>query len=421
MNDSKYNVLHGPLGSAGQPGLLARTLREQGVKAQSFMVGPNKFGYETDDHTPVRTNSTMRQALARKLPEADILHIHAITPLFVKGRFRFPMGTDLLLAKAAGKRVIMHFRGSEVRIAEIFRERSPFHYADEDHSTWTNFPAEWQQQYIQMCRALCDEILVNDPELLSYVPGATILPRAIDIQKWSNVGLVNPSRPKIVHAPSRQGIKGTSHVLAAIETLKAEGLDFDFQLVEGLPNDEARRIYEGADIIVDQLRIGWYGVLATEAMALGKVCVSYVRSDLIHHLGDNPPIAVADPITITDVLRRLILSPQEMEHFSQRGREFCESYHSADVVALKCREIYDRVWANPRVIDIPGYLAINEYQEAQGSPPAKVAVAAKNAPGKPAGESARKRLHWYARALLQDIREGNYQRLAQRVRKRFLY
>ena len=53
-----------------------------------------------------------------------------------------------------------------------------------------------------------------------------------------------------------------------------EDLDADLELVEGLHHDEAFERYRAADIVVDQLNAGWYGLFAIEAMALGKPVVT---------------------------------------------------------------------------------------------------------------------------------------------------
>src|SRR5947199_333673 len=78
-------------------------------------------------------------------------------------------------------------------------------------------------------------------------------------------------RPLVLHAPSNRRRKGTDHVIAACEQLPV-----DLEIVEGLPHDEARRHFERADIVVDQLNAGWYGVFALEAMALGKPVLTFL-------------------------------------------------------------------------------------------------------------------------------------------------
>src|SRR5262249_9205527 len=55
----------------------------------------------------------------------------------------------------------------------------------------------------------------------------------------------------------------------------------DLEIVEGLHHDEARRRYERADIVVDQLNAGWYGLFANEAMALGKPVVTFLHEEAV--------------------------------------------------------------------------------------------------------------------------------------------
>jgi hypothetical protein len=364
VSTRRYKVLHGFQASAGQPGLIARGLREIGVDASNVIVGHNRFGYPADFHFPDTSRTTMRHVLAELGSDTDIVHIHAITPFYTPGMPTFPTGTDLLALKASGKRIVVHFRGSEVRLPSIFRAASPYNYvADDPEGLVARFPEAGQRLYIDLCRSIADELVVTDPELLSYVPGATVIPRAIDMREWGYVGLPRREHPLIVHAPSRQGVKGTRHVLAAVKALKAEGLQFDFQLVENMPQHEARKIYESCDIIVDQLRIGWYGVLATEGTALGKAVVSYIRDDLLHNFGDAPPVMVANPQTITSALRELITSPRLRAEVAERGHAFCRANHDARVVAKSCTELYEAVLSQPAGIDLRAYMTVNESQE----------------------------------------------------------
>src|SRR5438094_453806 len=78
-------------------------------------------------------------------------------------------------------------------------------------------------------------------------------------------------RPLVVHAPSNRARKGTEQLVAA-----CEGLEVDLEIVEGLHHDEAFARYAAADIVVDQLNAGWYGVFALEAMALGKPVLTFL-------------------------------------------------------------------------------------------------------------------------------------------------
>src|SRR5207244_5640513 len=136
----------------------------------------------------------------------------------------------------------------------------------------------------------------------------------------------------VVHASTHRFLKGTKFVLRAVEQLKDEGLDFDFRLIEDMPNAQALEQYRRADIIIDQLLIGWYGVLAMETMAMGKAVIAYLRDDLTGFFGRRMPLLNANPDKIRDVLRQAIKDAQLREGMGRRGRAFGEMKEDTRVV-----------------------------------------------------------------------------------------
>ena len=74
-------------------------------------------------------------------------------------------------------------------------------------------------------------------------------------------------------------MKGTHLLIRVIENLRAEGLDFNFVLIENLSHAEAIERFKEIDVLIDQLLIGWYGGLSVECMALSKVVMCYLRDD----------------------------------------------------------------------------------------------------------------------------------------------
>ena len=83
-----------------------------------------------------------------------------------------------------------------------------------------------------------------------------------------------------------------------------EQLPVELEIVEGLHHDEARRRYERADIVVDQLNAGWYGLFAIEAMALGKPVVTFLHDEAVARteeaFGTKVPIVSATAETLAD-------------------------------------------------------------------------------------------------------------------------
>jgi hypothetical protein len=211
-------------------------------------------------------------------------------------------------------------------------------------------------------QAIAHRVLVVDPELQTYVPGATVVARALDEDSWSYVGPVSQDEPLVVHAPSRRGIKGTPLVLEAVEKLRAQGLRFRFQLVEGLPHAEAKRVYEAADILVDQLHIGWYGVLAVEGMALGKAVISYVRPDLWRAAQDRPPILNATPESITQVLRTSVLDCGLRAQLAPAARAFFMRTHASRAVAAVLKDLYEAAMHDDSPPDLEAVAAFLDHQ-----------------------------------------------------------
>ncbi|MGF1543090.1 MAG: glycosyltransferase [Parvularculaceae bacterium] len=351
-------VLHGLTEAAGQPAILARALDAlPGVAAKSLQIRMPRYGRFSDFIHPVSsTMSTppMAQTLrAAATSKANVVHLHARSFFLDPKEGAFPTGADLLLLKAAGKVVIVHFRGSEARLQSKFKAASPFHYVDDDEEgTNAKHSEVAKERFIRIAKAVADAVVVVDPEIQTYIPDAEIIERAIDLNEWSVAPPVKNSRPLVVHAPSRRGVKGTASILEAVEGLKAAGVSFDFELVEGFSHSEARKVYERADIVIDQLRIGWYGVLAVEAMALGKPVISFIRDDLVHHLGNELPLAIANPDTIETVLKDLLGDEGARDRLGAAGRKWCEAHHAAPVVAEKLVSLYRTRVATPRAIDM---------------------------------------------------------------------
>src|SRR5205085_3197213 len=124
-------------------------------------------------------------------------------------------------------------------------------------------------------------------------------------------------------------------------------LDVDVEIVEGLHHDEARARYERADIVVDQLRAGWYGLFAIEAMALGKPVVSFLHEEAVRRTEDafgvRVPIVRATAETLADALRPLIDQREERRRLGAESRAYVEQVHDADRVADRLLDIYSRL------------------------------------------------------------------------------
>lgn len=158
---------------------------------------------------------------------------------------------------------------------------------------------------------------------------------------------------KILHAPNHQAVKGTPSVVKAVDELFAQGYDIELMIIQRVPNDELLRRMADADIVVDQLIIGWYAMFALEAMASGKPVVCYIRPDLkefYENAGgfekDEMPIISATPLSLKDTLRELIENKDRLAEIGRRSREFVERHHSYDVVGKWFEDILVSIGVN---------------------------------------------------------------------------
>ena len=94
-----------------------------------------------------------------------------------------------------------------------------------------------------------------------------------------------------------------------------------------------------ADVVADQLVIGWYAMFAMEAMALGKPVLCYLREDLkrfyidagLVHPGEIP-IVECSPTDVKEVIKGLVMHREALGEIGRRSRAFIEKHHSLESV-----------------------------------------------------------------------------------------
>ncbi|MBI1731080.1 glycosyltransferase [Candidatus Acetothermia bacterium] len=340
---SEKRILHLPIAIAGQHHVFPQCLKTLGAKADSLVIGENPFGYPSDLQPDVAPTDfpALCELLERVAGQYDIFHFHAVSLFYGRTNPLF-YGMDLLLLKAMGKRVFFHFRGDEIRMPSVFEKMSPYHYVNDNPNQMYSYINEPDQRaFRDFVTSVCDRVLTTDAELQTYAPESLIVPRALDLRQWEYLGAGQNKIIKIVHAPSNRGIKGTDFILQAIERLKNEGLDFEFSLIENRSHEEATNLYREADIIIDQVRIGTFAMVTTEAMALGKAVVVFYRDDLKHYLPTPLPVANANPENLYLVLKDLIQDREKIRALGLLGRKYVEEHHDVKHLSEILLRLYE--------------------------------------------------------------------------------
>jgi glycosyltransferase involved in cell wall biosynthesis len=351
-------VLHAPVNIAGQPIMLVNELRRRGVQAALLEYGPGHvFGYETDRLIPLEGRHRLQaqvEALEQVLAEDwDIVHLWMATLFASSGTYHltgrqdyaYLHAVDLPFLKVRGKRIVYSSTGFDIRREDLHATLVPENVFRHGYEPIVR--EKRHRPYVDYLRDYVDMFLVLDPELREFMPHARVLPRVIDLEEWDEVGISRTDKPLVVHAPSKSVWKGTRYVLQALDELRAEGVPFELELIEGMSQERAAESYRRADVVVDQLLIGWYGVFAVEAMALGKPVLAYVREDLFDAFTPPIPIATASPATVKDRLRELLTDQDLRLSLAARARPFVEELHDVRKVADRLLALYEEVLEQP--------------------------------------------------------------------------
>lgn len=344
-------VLMAPVNIAGQPIAVTNELRRQGVDVTLLQYAAGKghvFGYASDRVVNLKGRHRMEaqaETLETVLADGyDIFHFWMST-LFGGRRYANMYGLDLPFIKARGRRIVYRGTGFDLRIRSEHIARNPHHPFQ--HGYELDVDEEAQRLYLEFLRSYVDLFIVQDPEMLEHMPQARVVPRGIDLDALPPVGIEPTDRPLIVHAPSKTLVKGTAILEQALAELAEEGLAFEFKVITNMAHEEALSWYRRADLVVDQLLIGWYGVLTIEALALGKPVVAYIRDDLHERFTPRIPVANANPETIKEVLRPLIADYEARRTLAAGGPDFVREVHDIRNVAGTLKEIYAELMEQP--------------------------------------------------------------------------
>ncbi len=129
--------------------------------------------------------------------------------------------------------------------------------------------------------------------------------------------------------------KGSPFIEAAVERLKNEGHHIFYFTASDVHPADIKYYQLQADIIVEQLIIGWWGSTGIETTALGKPVVCYLRPEWQKNFfSKNPqykelPFINADVGTIYDKLKILVENESLREERGKASRVFAEAHYDA--------------------------------------------------------------------------------------------
>jgi glycosyltransferase involved in cell wall biosynthesis len=346
-------VLMLPLNVASFPVISCNALNNiSGIKARCVTQSLSKYQETSEDliYLPrevpkrkvfkwIRHKLTGKRILKKLVKEADVLHYYWGPA--------YPNAVDLKWVRSFGKPIVVEWLGSDIRNPEILKECNPY-FANiyENGYEYRENESVDNSQNVQKLFYSFNATPVLCPEMSLFLdrklfPEYKLIFQRIQCGKIiPDYPLISKKRPLIVHSPSALYAKGTNFILPAIEELKKE-LDFDFVLLHDITRQEVLETIKNADIVIDQLVIGGYGMAAVEGMAHGKPVLSYIMPAVFEAgIPVDCPIINTNRDNLKENLKKLIQDSQLRHETGKKSRAYVEHFHDADKIAQQLAGIY---------------------------------------------------------------------------------
>lgn len=342
-DETEISLLIGPANYAGQATAWAQAVRANiGVAAVSaarkhtpwgLPIRRGGFGYTTDialPHLRTTTHWTRQRRLRRQLAAFSHVAIDGFLP------FSGTLESDISYMRVRSE-VALIAHGSDVRDPSGHMQRLAESYFRIATPEWVKTLDQTARRNRALARESGLALFVSTPDLLLDLPEAAWLPVVVDTQKWTMpvpARLSDRRAPRaaplrVLHVPSRRSpaIKGTSFIAPVLEDLHAR------RLIEHIDpgmiaHNDMPDLVRSADVVVDQIQTGSYGVGAVEAMAAGRIVVGNVSNDIRALMPDAPPIINATPLDFHDVMISLLeRDVDDLADLSSQGRRFAATWH----------------------------------------------------------------------------------------------
>lgn len=353
----------------GNPQGLSKSLQSIGVDSTTLAMFPNDFGYVSDLTVTTGSESALTIELKRLFALRHYLRFdvfffnygETLFPQLAKRsrsssrvvRFLHPFrriyykvmqNFEFLLIRFLGKIALVQYQGDDARQGDYTLANFEVSIANHIQSGYyAEDLDDLKRKNIARLTRMCGKIYALNPDLLHVLPDrAEFMPYShISLKDWQPVFPPLANKPlEIVHAPSHRGVKGTEQIIEALEALRKQGFEFKLTLVEGYSHSDARKLYEQADLIIDQIYAGWYGGLAVEAMALGKPVAAYLRIQdfafIPEGMREDIPILRVHPSTLRADLASILEIPRsELLNVAKKSRRYVEKWHDPIKIASR--------------------------------------------------------------------------------------
>ncbi|WP_153302426.1 MULTISPECIES: glycosyltransferase [Tessaracoccus] len=132
--------------------------------------------------------------------------------------------------------------------------------------------------------------------------------------------------------PSSSFIKGTPLIDRVLRELHDRNL-IEYLTPRRVPHGHMGELIKSADVVVDQLLSGSYGVAAVEAMAAGRIVVGSLAPDVSELMPETPKFLTANPSNFHEVMLSVLERRDELRGQAECNVDFVHRWHDGQEAA----------------------------------------------------------------------------------------
>lgn len=327
------------------PYYTTRILREHGMKADYLAIGESPV-WDKCDYNIRRSRwpfvrllreFTFVWTVARKY---EILHLH-----FMLGISR--IGWELPHLKRLGRKIVVHYRGCEIRNRERNTALHPKSNICQD-CDYNAVPCT--DPGILRMRANAqrygDLFLVTTPDLKDFAPDAVHLPfflppaEALPTRAQAYIPS-SPGRPfTIVHVTNHPGIEGTRYISQVMDRLQKKGFPIHFVFRKGISFQQTLELYATADLAIGKMKMGYYANSQIETLALGIPTITYVRPEFVTPEIEKSGLILSSLDDLEDTLEHYLTHPEALQAKRRAAAASVGRLHDNSILAAKLIAMY---------------------------------------------------------------------------------
>jgi hypothetical protein len=322
----------GPINAASQGALIARALRIfNGVNAISISKPNFPYYFETD----IDLGIVRAEKLERILKSLDFVIIEYSTG------FQFTKGANLertisfLEENNINYAFLSH--GSEIRLPSKHRKIHPESCHNKIDKKLNDELEDLANKNLKFIKSTGKSHFVTTDDLLYFDDNAKLLPLVVSpefINEYSTLKTRN-GKPIFMHHVSDSRFKDSEFIIRELEKLHEKSI-IDLVKLSSLkntgtmPHSLRHKIVKMAEVFVDQIGLGAWGVSALENMASGRLVL--VDLTLTPDRDTKPAFHVTRE-NFTAVVMDLLDQRGRWPEFSERAAEYVRRNHNGELTA----------------------------------------------------------------------------------------